>query len=100
MFKGRQFQYPTRVANKDNHDYFKQFFFLLLQSMKMNSDKIGLFLGLNAEDLYDECIKIVDSYGIGKEIRKAVKKRVLHIKVAVFIVSICKAPLKWIKYFK
>ena len=57
MFKGRQFQYPTRVANKDNHDYFKQFFFLLLQSMKMNSDKIGLFLGLNAEDLYDECRK-------------------------------------------
>ena len=39
MFKGRQFQYPTRVANKDNHDYFKQFFFLLLQSMKMNRDR-------------------------------------------------------------
>lgn len=56
--------------------------------------------GSSRKDLYDECIKIVDSYGIGKEIRKAVKKRVLHIKVAVFIVSICKAPLKWIKYFK
>lgn len=52
------------------------------------------------KDLYNECLKIVDSYGIGKELRKAVKKRLLHIKVAVFIVSICKAPFKWIKYFK
>lgn len=54
----------------------------------------------NRKDLYDECLKIVDSYGIGKETRAAVKKRLLHIKVAVFIVSIIKAPLKWIKCFK
>lgn len=54
----------------------------------------------NRRDLYDECLKIVDSYGIGKEIRKAVRKRLLHIRVAVFIVSISKAPLKWMKYLK
>ena len=57
MFKGRQFQYPTRVINKDNHDYFKQFFFLLFQSMKMNSNNIGNFLGYNPEILYNECKK-------------------------------------------
>ena len=45
------------------------------------------------KDLYDECLKIVDSYGIGKEIRKAVKKRVLHIKIAIFITNIVKTPL-------
>lgn len=56
MFKGRQFQYPTRIASKDYHDYFKQFFFLLFQSMKMNSDKdIEIYLGYNPEVLYKEC---------------------------------------------
>lgn len=54
----------------------------------------------NNKELYNKCLKILESYGIGKEIRKAVKKRLLHIKVAVFIVSVSKAPLKWIKYFK
>ena len=54
----------------------------------------------NNKELYNKCLKILESYGIGKEIRKAVKKRLLHIKVAVFIVSISKAPLKWIKYIK
>lgn len=51
-------------------------------------------------NLYNKCLKILDSYGIGKEMRKAVRKRLLHIKIAVFIVSVSKAPLKWIKYFK
>ena len=57
MFKGRQFQYSTRIAVKDNRDYFKQFFFLLFQSMKMNSDNIGNFLGYSPENLYNECRK-------------------------------------------
>lgn len=51
-------------------------------------------------NLYNKCLKILDSYGIGKEMRKAVRKRLLHINVAVLIVSISKAPLKWIKHFK
>jgi len=57
MFKGRQFQYSTRIAVKDNRNYFKQFFFLLFQSMKMNSDNIGNFLGYSPENLYNECRK-------------------------------------------
>ena len=57
MFKGRQFQYSTRIAVKDNRDYFKQFFFLLFQSMKMNSDNIGNFLCYSPENLYNECRK-------------------------------------------
>jgi hypothetical protein len=57
MFKGRHFQYPTRIAVKDNRDYFKQFFFLLFQSMKLNSDNIGNFLGYSPENLYNECRK-------------------------------------------
>ena len=58
MFKGRHFQYPTRIASKDYRDYFKQFFFLLFQSMKMNSDNnIEIFLGKNPEILYNECKK-------------------------------------------
>ena len=56
MFKGKHFQYPTRIASKDYRDYFKQFFFLLFQSMKMNSDNnIEIFLGKNPEILYNEC---------------------------------------------
>ena len=55
MFKGKQFQFPSRVATKQNFDYFKQFFFLLFQSMKMNSDKIGPFLGYDPEKLYAQC---------------------------------------------
>ena len=55
MFQGRQFQFPSRIASKENFDYFKQFFFLLFQSMKMNSDKIGPFLGIELEALYDQC---------------------------------------------
>ena len=58
MFKGRHFQYPTRIASKDYRDYFKQFFFLLFQSMKMNSDNnIEIFLGKNPEILYKQCKK-------------------------------------------
>lgn len=68
--------------------------------MEYLRDNLITILQSNRKDLYNECLKIVDSYGIGKELRKAVKKRLLHIKVAVFIVSICKAPFKWIKYFK
>ena len=55
MFQGKQFQFPSRVAGKKNFDYFKQFFFLLFQSMKMNSDKIGPFLGYDPETLYAQC---------------------------------------------
>ena len=55
MFQGKQFQFPSRVATKKNFDYFKQFFFLLFQSMKMNSDKIGPFLGYDPETLYAQC---------------------------------------------
>ena len=54
----------------------------------------------NNKELFKKCLKILESYGIGKEIKKAVWKRLLHIKVAVFIVSIIKVPLKWIKFFK
>lgn len=58
MFKGRHLQYPTRIASKDYRDYFKQFFFLLFQSMKMNSDNnIEIFLGKNPEILYKQCKK-------------------------------------------
>ena len=53
MFQGNQF--PSRVPNKANFDYFKQFFFLLFQSMKMNSDKFEAFLGFNPETLYHQC---------------------------------------------
>lgn len=55
MFKGKQFQFPTRVANKQNVDYFKQFFFLLFQSMKMNNNKIDDFLKYEPESLYNKC---------------------------------------------
>ena len=55
MFQGKQFQFPSRVVSKKNFDYFKQFFFLLFQSMKMNSDKIGPFLGYDPETLYAQC---------------------------------------------
>ena len=68
--------------------------------MEYLRDNLTTILQSNRKDLYNECLKIVDSYGIGKELRKAVKKRLLHIKVAVFIVSVSKAPLKWIKYIK
>ena len=53
MFQGNQF--PSRVTSKANFDYFKQFFFLLFQSMKMNSDKFELFLGFSPETLYTQC---------------------------------------------
>ena len=33
----------------------------------------------NRKHLYDECLKILDSYGLGKEMRKAVRKRLLYI---------------------
>jgi hypothetical protein len=55
MFKGNQFELPSRIASKKNFDYFKQFFFLLFQSMKMNSDKFEVFLGYNPEILYAQC---------------------------------------------
>ena len=55
MFKGNQFQFPSRIAAKQKFDYFKQFFFLLFQSMKMNSDKIVPFLGYDPETLYAQC---------------------------------------------
>ena len=57
MFKGRQFEYPTSIASgrNGNHDYFKQFFFLLFQSMKMNSNNLEQFLKYSPEDLYNNC---------------------------------------------
>jgi hypothetical protein len=55
MFQGKQFQFPSRVVNKKSVDYFKQFFFLLFQAMKINSDKVQLFLGYDPESLYNQC---------------------------------------------
>lgn len=55
MFQGKQFQFPSRVVSKKNVDYFKQFFFLLFQAMKINSDKVHLFLGFDPESLYNQC---------------------------------------------
>ena len=55
MFQGKQFQLTSSIAAKKNFDYFKQFFFLLFQSMKMNSEKIGPFLGFDPEVLYTQC---------------------------------------------
>ena len=55
MFQGKQFQFPSRVVNKKSVDYFKQFFFLLFQAMKINSDKVQLFLGFDPESLYNQC---------------------------------------------
>ena len=55
MFRGNQFQLPTRIDSRRNINYFKQFFFLLFQSMKMNSDKVELFLNYDPETLYNEC---------------------------------------------
>ena len=46
---------PTRIDSRRNINYFKQFFFLLFQSMKMNSDKVELFLNYDPETLYNEC---------------------------------------------
>ena len=40
---------------KKNIDYLKQFFFLLFQSMKMNSNEISKFLNFDPEVLYTEC---------------------------------------------
>jgi len=55
MFQGKQFQFPSRVVSKKNINYFKQFFFLLFQAMKINSDKVQLFLGFDPESLYNQC---------------------------------------------
>ena len=55
MFQGRQFQFPSRIASKQNFDYFKQFFFLLFQAMKMNSDNISPFLEYDPQLLYAQC---------------------------------------------
>ena len=55
MFKGNQFQLPSRIVNRTNFDYFKQFFFLLFQSMKMNSERFEMFLGFDPETLYTQC---------------------------------------------
>ena len=57
MFRGNQFPLKTRIDTGNNINYFKQFFFLLFQSMKMNSNNIGNFLGYNPEILYNECKK-------------------------------------------
>ena len=42
---------------KINTDYFMQFFYLLFQSMKMNSNNIALFLNYDPEELFFECKK-------------------------------------------
>ncbi len=55
MFRGNQFPLKTRIDTGNNINYFKQFFFLLFQSMKMNSDKVELFLDYDAETLYNQC---------------------------------------------
>ena len=77
MFKGRHFQYPTRIASKDYRDYFKQFFFLLFQSMKMNSDNnIEIFLGKNPEILYKQCKKEHIPF---QKYQKWIEKKLLRI---------------------
>lgn len=43
-------------------------------------DKLVNLYRSNNKELYDECLKILDSYGIGKEVKKAVKKRLLYLK--------------------
>ena len=55
MFQGNQFDFPSRAASGIKLNYFKQFFFLLYQSMKMNSDKIEPFLEYDPETLYNQC---------------------------------------------
>lgn len=38
--------------------------------------------------LYDECLKIIDKYGIGKEVRNVVRKRLFKIKVGGFVLKL------------
>ena len=57
MFKGKQFQFPSSIVSNKNIDYFKEFFFLLFQAMKMNSDDIGSFLEYDPQTLYEQCRK-------------------------------------------
>mgnify|MGYP003302896385 CR=1 FL=1 len=38
-------------------DYYKQFFFLLFQAMKLNSENIEPYLKVNSEQLYEQCKK-------------------------------------------
>lgn len=40
------------------------------------------------KDLYDECLKIIDKYGIGKEVRNVVRKRLFKIKVGGFVLKL------------
>ncbi len=40
------------------------------------------------KDLYDECLKIIDKYGIGKEVRNIVRKRLFKIKVGGFVLKL------------
>ena len=42
-------------TRKVSDDYYKQFFFLTFQSIKLNSDNIEPFLSVNPEYLYKEC---------------------------------------------
>ena len=44
-------------AKKYNDDYYKQFFFLLFQTMKLNSESIEAFLVVDPENLYNQCKK-------------------------------------------
>ena len=44
-------------AKKYNEDYYKQFFFLLFQAMKLNSESIEAFLVVDPENLYYQCKK-------------------------------------------
>ncbi len=39
------------------------------------------------KDLFDECIKIIDSYGIGKEVRKTIRRRLLYIKIGGMVIN-------------
>lgn len=42
------------------------------------------------KDLYHECFKILDTYGIGKEVKNVVRKRLFFIKVGGFVLNFFK----------
>lgn len=51
-------------------------------------DKLVNIYQSGNKDLYDECLKILDSYGIGKEVKKAVRKRLLYLKTGKITIRI------------
>lgn len=52
--------------------------------------KLVILHQANKKDLYNECLKILDSYGLGKELKKAVQKRILYIKVGGLVLRLAR----------